>query len=78
MSLTVNTESAISGRGMKNMSPLAGFHARCGPAAGQDRGRSRVRVSRAAQEQRQQIVLSSGDLAQVQPALRGACIGSRA
>ena len=30
MSLTVNTESAISGRGMKNRSPLAGFHATCG------------------------------------------------
>jgi hypothetical protein len=26
----MRTESAISGRGMKNMSPFAGFHETCG------------------------------------------------
>ena len=54
MSLTVNTESAISGRGMKNMSPLAGFHARHAVQAAWARSREITgAVWRAEQEQRQ-------------------------
>ena len=42
MSLMMKTDSAISGRGMKNMSPFAGFHDTYGRAASRVRGRSRV------------------------------------
>ena len=67
MSLTVNTESAISGRGMKNMSPLAGFHARCGASRWARSREITGAVWRAAQEQRQYVVLSSAARSQVQP-----------
>ena len=62
MSLTVNTDSAISGRGMKNTSPLAGVHETCGASRTARSREITGAVWRAEQKQRQCTLISSGPL----------------